>query len=168
MPTCDYCAMPFDLFDGIYDDGDFMCGSCIAGFIIKSEAIQDNSRQQLEPKPSHKTEKQKKCQTVSPSHSSQVSGEQNTSKLDKAGRLAKNIQIMLKSKGGSLCINPSNKKAFELAVERLGMKLDQFHINDDDFYLQISLKRDIQKDTRTVPALLKRPELPKNNTTKLQ
>jgi formylmethanofuran dehydrogenase subunit E len=29
MPKCDYCGSEFILGDGIYDDGDFMCGHCI-------------------------------------------------------------------------------------------------------------------------------------------
>ena len=79
--------------------------------------------------------------------------------------LAKNIEIMLKSKTpSSLCINRSNEKAFQLAVEQLGMKLNEFDIEDDCLYLEIRLKRDTGKDTRTAPSLLKRPELPKNPT----
>ncbi len=88
------------------------------------------------------------------------------SKLNKVERLANNIQIMLKSKiPGSLCINRKNEKAFQLAVKQLGMKLDEFDIEDDWFYLEIRLKRDIGKDTTIAPPLLKRPELPKNTTT---
>ncbi|NCS48497.1 MAG: hypothetical protein GPJ29_10975 [Microcystis aeruginosa BK11-02] len=75
---------------------------------------------------------------------------------NKVDRLANNIQIMLKSKTSrSLCINRKNEKAFQLAVKQLGMKLDEFDIEDDCFYLEIRLKRHI----------LKRPELPKNSTT---
>jgi hypothetical protein len=149
MPKCDYCEMPFDICDGIYDDGDFMCGSCIEGFIIRSET-------------SLKTEKRNKYKTVSSGDSKQVSEEQIAINLDiKAGRLANNIQIMLR-KGGSLNINPSNKKAFELAVERLGMRLDEFDIGDDDYGLSISLKRKMQCRivSAPAPALLKRPEFP--------
>ncbi|WP_009630772.1 hypothetical protein [Synechocystis sp. PCC 7509] len=91
------------------------------------------------------------------------------SKLNKVDRLANNIQIMVKSQTpGLLCINPSNEKAFQLAVQQLGMKLDEFNIENDGFYLEIRLKRDIGKDSKIVPSLLKRPELPKNSTIKLQ
>lgn len=73
---------------------------------------------------------------------------------------------MLKSKTPtSLCINRKNEKAFQLAVKHLGMKLDEFDIEDDCFYLEIRLKRDIGKDTGIAQLLLKRPELPKNATT---
>lgn len=88
------------------------------------------------------------------------------SKLSKANRLANNIQIMLRSKGGgSLCINSSNEKAFQLAVKKVGMKLDDFCIEHDGFYLEIRLKQHFGKDTRIVPSLLKRPELPKCHNT---
>ncbi|MBD2492411.1 hypothetical protein [Aulosira sp. FACHB-615] len=130
MPTCEYCGIAFDLSDGIYDDGDFICGSCINIFIYKSETVQNNSKIELKP-------------LASP-HSVQVSEEERIKKLNtKADNLAKNIEIMVRGKTRSICINSSNKKAFDLAVERLGMKLDEFNIGDDDGYLQISLKRDI-------------------------
>jgi hypothetical protein len=173
--------MLFDLGNGIYDDGDFICGFCIAGFTVQfevdqaSRCVSDISKQanqaqastkkQLSPQPSRKTKEQRKRQAISPSHSTQVSEEQLANKLSKADRLAKNIQIMLKSKG-SLCLNPSNEKAFHLAVRQLGMRLDEFHIEHDGFYLEIRLKRDCGKDTNnTAPLLLKRPELPKCDRT---
>lgn len=175
MSTCDYCGIPFDLSNGIYDDGDFICGFCIAGFAVQFEVdqvsryvsdiskhanqAQASTKKQLSPQPSRKTREQRKRKAISPSHSSQVSQEQVASKLSKAERLAKNIQIMLKSKG-SLCLNPSNEKAFHLAVRQLGMRLDEFHIEHDGFYLEILLKRDCGKNTNNT-LLLKRPELPK-------
>lgn len=147
MPNCDYCGIAFDLFDGIYDDGDFMCGSCISGFIYKSEAVQDNSKTQLKPQISSQPKKQNQSESLNLSHSIQVSEEQRIKKINaKADGLAKNIEIMVRGKTNSLCINSSNRKAFDLAVERLGMKLDEFHIGDDDGYLKISLKRKIQKN----------------------
>ncbi|MDZ8106708.1 MAG: hypothetical protein RM338_13975 [Nostoc sp. DedQUE12a] len=147
MPTCDYCGIAFDLFDGIYDDGDFMCCNCISAFIYKSETIQNNSKEQLKPQISSPTKKPNKSKFVNSSHTIQISEEQRLKKLNaKADGLAKNIEIMVKGKTSSLRINSSNKKAFDLAVERLGMKLDEFHIGDDDGYLYISLKRKIQKN----------------------
>jgi hypothetical protein len=162
MPICDYCGMAFDLCEGIYDAGDFICGNCIAGLIIQSETVAKKSREQLKSQNSGKAKKQKKCKSISSLHSSQTSKKQNTSKPNKAERLANHIQIMSK-RGGVLCINPSNEKAFELAVEKLGMRLNEFCIEFDDGYLHIRLKRDIQKQSQIlplVPPLLKRPELP--------
>jgi hypothetical protein len=46
MPKCDYCGSEFILGDGIYDDGDFMCGHCIAGYAndyLSQRVIQDSS-----------------------------------------------------------------------------------------------------------------------------
>ncbi|WP_193200261.1 hypothetical protein [Nostoc sp. MG11] len=147
MPNCDYCGIEFDLFDGIYDDGDFMCGSCISGFIYKSETVQENSKIQLKPQIYSQTKKQNQSESLNPSHSIPVSEEQRIKKVNaKADGLTKNIEIMVKGKTSSVRINSSNKKAFDLAVERLGMKLDEFHIGDDDSYLEISLKRKIQKN----------------------
>ncbi len=91
------------------------------------------------------------------------------SKLNKVDRLANNIQIMVKSQTPrSLCINRSNEKAFQLAIQQLGIKLDEFYIENDCLYLEIRLKRDIGKDRQIAPSLIKRPELLKNNTAKLK
>lgn len=68
----------------------------------------------------------------------------------------------------SLGINRSNEKAFQLAIQQLGMKLEEFYIENDCLYLEIRLKRDIGKDRQIAPSLVKRPELPKNTTAKLQ
>ncbi len=159
-----------------------MCGGCIAGYTIQFEAAQANrgasniSQQaapaqasfgkQLEPKPSRKTKKQKTNKAISPSQSRQVSEERTGRKLDKAGRLAMNIQIMLKSKTSRLlCLNRANEKAFHMAVEQLGMRLDEFHIEEDGLYLEIRLNRDYGKDTNTVPPLVERPKLSKATAT---
>ena len=45
MPICEECGKEFSAGDGAWDDGDYMCGECIAGHIEKSErsAGQDSS-----------------------------------------------------------------------------------------------------------------------------
>jgi hypothetical protein len=37
MATCEYCGRPFNVSEGAWDDGDYMCPERISGFIKKSE-----------------------------------------------------------------------------------------------------------------------------------
>ncbi len=90
------------------------------------------------------------------------------SKPGKAERLANNLLIMVKSKGSSsLCVNRRNEKALYAAIERLGMRPDEFNIEADGcFYLEIRFKRDPSETTRRILSQLNRPVWPQgtNNT----
>jgi hypothetical protein len=44
MPICEECGKEFQAGDGAWDDGDYMCGDCIAGHIEKSERSEEQSR----------------------------------------------------------------------------------------------------------------------------
>ena len=37
QPTCDYCGEPFYAGDGVWDDGDYTCGNCLAVQIERSQ-----------------------------------------------------------------------------------------------------------------------------------
>ena len=84
------------------------------------------------------------------------------SKPNKSERLANNIRIMLKSEGtSSFCINRRNEKALYLAIEQLGMRLDEFEIEADGMsYLEIRLKRNSADSTKIVLSQLNRPVWP--------
>jgi hypothetical protein len=179
VPICDYCGATFVLGDGIYDDGDFMCGNCITNFTTQFEVTQvssraidigkradsnrSNSNKQLKSNIADKNKKLRNQQTPSQLNSDKAKEETFTGKPDKASRLAKNIQIMLRATTPhTLHINPSNEKAFYAAIRKLGMNLDEFQIEHDGCYLDIRLKRDYKTKSNyaTLP-LLKRPNLPK-------
>ena len=48
MPICEYCGKEFYAGDGLWDDGDYMCGECLAIEIEKSE---HKNKQNLSNKP---------------------------------------------------------------------------------------------------------------------
>ena len=39
MPRCVKCGGPGDTGDGIYDDGEWLCGGCIAGYVERADDI---------------------------------------------------------------------------------------------------------------------------------
>jgi hypothetical protein len=39
MPRCVKCGGPGDTGDGIYDDGEWLCGGCIAGYVERVDDI---------------------------------------------------------------------------------------------------------------------------------
>ena len=43
MPTCEQCGKEFYAGDGAWDDGDYMCGECIAGHVDDAERKEQNS-----------------------------------------------------------------------------------------------------------------------------
>jgi hypothetical protein len=47
MATCDQCGKEFYAGDGAWDDGDYMCGECIAGHI---EDAEQKEQKNLPPK----------------------------------------------------------------------------------------------------------------------
>lgn len=54
MVICEYCDNPFNVSEGAWDDGDYMCPDCIAGYIERSEKNRRN--QQRQPKFSSKSD----------------------------------------------------------------------------------------------------------------
>jgi hypothetical protein len=43
MPICEWCGKEFFAGDGAWDDGDYMCGECIAAHIDDSEQEEQNT-----------------------------------------------------------------------------------------------------------------------------
>lgn len=44
MATCDDCGKTFNPGDGIWDDGDMICGECVARMVDRSELMPDDER----------------------------------------------------------------------------------------------------------------------------
>jgi hypothetical protein len=50
MVTCEHCGKSFNPSDGAWDDGDYVCGDCIAGYVETSERSgQKNKQGQAKP-----------------------------------------------------------------------------------------------------------------------
>lgn len=47
MVICEYCDKPFNVSEGAWDNGNYMCPDCIAGYIEKSERNQRNQQRKL-------------------------------------------------------------------------------------------------------------------------
>lgn len=51
MPICEQCGKEFDVSEGLWDDGDYMCGECVAGYVEPdhiTEAPQPNPPPELD------------------------------------------------------------------------------------------------------------------------
>ena len=44
MPICEHCGKEFYAGEGLWDDGDYMCGECVAKHIEKSEKLENGTR----------------------------------------------------------------------------------------------------------------------------
>jgi hypothetical protein len=50
MVTCEHCGKQFNPSDGAWDDGDYMCGECIAGYVERTNQDQPpDSRKKATP-----------------------------------------------------------------------------------------------------------------------
>jgi len=56
MATCEYCGKQFYPGDGLWDDGDYMCGECLAKHIEQAKH-REKTQNKLQPQPQIKNKK---------------------------------------------------------------------------------------------------------------